>query len=96
MIRFMDLHSVNKRFNKEFNEAYAKFLDSGRYILGSEVKNFENNFSLGIEEALLEGTLVGLLGFSFFSMSAYTIEKKLIFFSRNNAKLTRYIAKLLI
>lgn len=45
MIRFMDLHSVNKRFNKEFNQAYTKFLDSGRYILGSEVKNFENNFA---------------------------------------------------
>ena len=45
MIRFMDLHSVNVRFDKEFRTAYTKFLASGRYILGDEVDAFETNFA---------------------------------------------------
>ena len=45
MIKFLDLHKVNKRFESEFQEKFQKFLDSGHYILGKEVKKFETNFA---------------------------------------------------
>mgnify|MGYP001028752728 CR=1 FL=1 len=45
MIKFLDLHKVNKRFESEFQEKFQNFLDSGHYILGKEVKKFETNFA---------------------------------------------------
>lgn len=60
MIRFMDLHSVNKRFDKEFVEAYTKFLASGRYILGKEVDTFEANFANYCDTKFCIGTANGL------------------------------------
>lgn len=45
MIKFYDLDSINCRYKKEFQDVYLKFLDSGSYILGNGVKNFENNFA---------------------------------------------------
>ncbi len=45
MIKFYDLDSINFRYRKEFQDVYLKFLDSGSYILGNGVKNFENNFA---------------------------------------------------
>lgn len=45
MIKFQDLKLINSRFEAEFNNAYKQFLDSGYYILGHEVKTFENAFS---------------------------------------------------
>lgn len=60
MIPFMDLHSVNERFNKEFNEAFTKFLASGRYVLGTEVKTFESNFANYCGTEFCIGTANGL------------------------------------
>ncbi|MGU5818701.1 DegT/DnrJ/EryC1/StrS family aminotransferase [Aeromonas caviae] len=45
MINFLDLKSINKRYQKEFKEAFARVVDSGWYILGDELKQFENEFS---------------------------------------------------
>lgn len=45
MIPFLDLKAVNTRFEEEFHLKFQKFLDSGYYILGSEVKLFEANFA---------------------------------------------------
>jgi len=45
MIKFLDLHKVNNRFESEFQEKFQQFLDSGHYILGEEVKKFETNFA---------------------------------------------------
>ena len=45
MIPFIDLQGVNQRFEASFNEAFQQFLDSGRYILGSQVTAFENDFA---------------------------------------------------
>jgi len=45
MIKFQDLQLLNSRFKVEFQSAYNRFLDSGYYILGSEVKLFENSFA---------------------------------------------------
>lgn len=45
MIKFLDLNAVNQRYRNELNEACARVIDSGWYILGKEVEGFENNFS---------------------------------------------------
>lgn len=45
MIKFLDLKLLNSRFKTEFQEAYVRFLDSGYYILGTEVKSFETAFA---------------------------------------------------
>lgn len=45
MIPFLDLHKINQRFETEFKEKFTTFLDSGYYILGSNVDNFENEFA---------------------------------------------------
>ncbi|PVW16286.1 DegT/DnrJ/EryC1/StrS family aminotransferase [Marixanthomonas spongiae] len=44
MIPFLDLHKINTRFEAEFQLRFKAFLDSGYYILGNNVKSFEQNF----------------------------------------------------
>ena len=41
MIPYLDLHKINKQYDLELSKAYSSFIDSGRYILGSSVNNFE-------------------------------------------------------
>ena len=45
MIPFLDLHKINKRFENQFEKVFREFLDSGYYILGRKVKDFENQFA---------------------------------------------------
>jgi dTDP-4-amino-4,6-dideoxygalactose transaminase len=45
MIKFLDLHKINARFEQQLQEQFRKFLDSGHYILGKEVETFESNFA---------------------------------------------------
>ncbi len=45
MIKFLDLHKLNLRFEAEFQEKFKQFLDSGFYILGEQVTNFEKQFA---------------------------------------------------
>ncbi|MBR1871014.1 MAG: DegT/DnrJ/EryC1/StrS family aminotransferase [Kiritimatiellae bacterium] len=45
MIKFLDLHKINDRFRKEMDEATARVLDSGWYLLGGEVERFERDFA---------------------------------------------------
>ncbi len=45
MISFLDLHKINARFETEFQEAFKGFLDSGYYILGNRVREFEEAFA---------------------------------------------------
>jgi len=45
MIKFLDLHKINARFEDEFLSRFKAFLNSGYYINGSEVKRFEDNFA---------------------------------------------------
>lgn len=44
MIKFLDLHKINSRFEHEFKDQLTQILNSGQYILGDEVCKFENNF----------------------------------------------------
>lgn len=45
MIKFNDLKKGNDRFKKEFQQTFETFLDSGWYILGSNVEKFEKEFA---------------------------------------------------
>ncbi|MFD2824115.1 DegT/DnrJ/EryC1/StrS family aminotransferase [Lacinutrix iliipiscaria] len=45
MIKFLDLHKINARFEVQFQEQFKKFLKSGHYILGDQVALFESNYA---------------------------------------------------
>jgi len=45
MIPFLDLRKINARYEDEFKVVFNRFLNSGHYILGNEVKAFENKFA---------------------------------------------------
>ena len=45
MIKFLDLHKLNKPFKDQFLAKTTAFLDNGWYILGNEVKQFETSFA---------------------------------------------------
>ena len=45
MIPFLDLHSINQRFELKFQEVFKQFLDSGYYVLGENVAAFEKEFA---------------------------------------------------
>lgn len=45
MIKFLDLQKLNQPFETQFLSKTKEFLDKGWYILGDEVKQFENQFA---------------------------------------------------
>ena len=45
MIKFLDLEKINNRFREEIDARIKSILDKGLYILGDEVRNFEDNFA---------------------------------------------------
>lgn len=46
MIPFLDLKAINHRFETQFQKRFRQFLDSGYYILGNEVKVFEQAYAM--------------------------------------------------
>jgi dTDP-4-amino-4,6-dideoxygalactose transaminase len=45
MIKFLDLHTINARYEEEFHQKFTSFLQAGYYINGNETKLFEQNFA---------------------------------------------------
>ncbi|MGG5485505.1 DegT/DnrJ/EryC1/StrS family aminotransferase [Gaetbulibacter sp. PBL-D1] len=45
MIPFLDLKSINKKYESSFKSYIDTFFDTGRYILGKEVDLFEQNYA---------------------------------------------------
>ncbi|AHM61781.1 4-keto.6-deoxy-N-acetyl-D-hexosaminyl-(Lipid carrier) aminotransferase [Flammeovirgaceae bacterium 311] len=45
MIKFLDLQKITQKNSEEIKEAVNRVIDSGWYLLGNEVKEFETNFS---------------------------------------------------
>ncbi|HLT52571.1 MAG TPA: DegT/DnrJ/EryC1/StrS family aminotransferase [Flavobacteriaceae bacterium] len=60
MIKFLDLHKVNARFETQFQQVFNQFLDSGHYILGKNVTAFEQNFAGYCGTSYCIGTSNGL------------------------------------
>ncbi|EFH2916043.1 DegT/DnrJ/EryC1/StrS family aminotransferase [Escherichia coli] len=46
MIPFLDLKAINKQYQNELKEACSRVIDSGWYIMGNELNDFEKNFSI--------------------------------------------------
>lgn len=60
MIKFLDLHKINQQYHIEIDNAIKKVLDSGYYLLGDELKKFEENFTKYIGTKYCIGTANGL------------------------------------
>lgn len=45
MINFLDLKSINKQYQNELKDAFARVIDSGWYIMGNELAHFEDEFA---------------------------------------------------
>lgn len=46
MIKFLDLKKINSQYAEELKKAAAEVIDSGWYLLGENVKKFENNLEV--------------------------------------------------
>ncbi len=60
MIKFLDLYKINQQYRKELDNSIKRVLNSGYYLFGEELKNFENNFAKFIETKYCVGTANGL------------------------------------
>ena len=45
MIKFLDLQKINAAYHEQFQEKMKLVLDKGWFILGNEVKQFEENYA---------------------------------------------------
>ena len=60
MIKFLDLKAINKSFEPELSQAVQRVIDSGWYLLGNEVKAFEQEYSQYIGSKHCIGVANGL------------------------------------
>jgi dTDP-4-amino-4,6-dideoxygalactose transaminase len=54
MIPFLDLKKINNSFEPQISNSIRKVLDSGWYILGNEVKAFEQEYAdfIGVKNCI--------------------------------------------
>ena len=45
MINFLDLKTINNQYQQELKDACARIIDSGWYIMGNELTQFEIEFA---------------------------------------------------
>lgn len=60
MIEYESLKAVNNKYKDEFVDAFKIFLDSGWYVLGTGVKEFENQFASYVGSKYCAGVGNGL------------------------------------
>ncbi len=60
MIKFLDLQKINAQYNEELKEASNRIIDSGWYLLGEELTNFENNYASYCKSQYALGVANGL------------------------------------
>ncbi|WP_028862370.1 DegT/DnrJ/EryC1/StrS family aminotransferase [Psychromonas aquimarina] len=60
MIPFLDLKKINAQYQTELKEACARVIDSGWYVLGNEVVEFEKEFATYCETKYCLGVANGL------------------------------------
>lgn len=46
MIKFLDLQKINEQYSEELKRVAEEVIDSGWYLLGKQVKDFENNLEI--------------------------------------------------
>jgi dTDP-4-amino-4,6-dideoxygalactose transaminase len=53
-VQFLDLKKINETYSRGFNKVFTEFIDSGWYINGQQVKNFEAELSryCGVKHAI--------------------------------------------
>ena len=59
-IKYEDLAQLNKPFREKFEQQFSSFLDSGWYVLGNQVKEFEDNFAKYVGTKYCIGVASGL------------------------------------
>lgn len=54
MIKFLDLQKINAQYSQELKQVASEVIDSGWYLLGDRVKQFENNLAkyIGVKHAI--------------------------------------------
>ncbi len=60
MIKFLDLRAVNERYTDDIRAAFNRILDSGWYLLGKELENFESEFAAHCRTRHAVGVASGL------------------------------------
>ena len=45
MIKFLDIQKINAQYNKELKAVASRVIDSGWYLMGKELENFETNYA---------------------------------------------------
>jgi len=60
MIKFLDLKAINDQYKDQLLQASKRVIESGWYILGSEVKSFEKEFAKFCETRYAIGVASGL------------------------------------
>ena len=45
MIPFLDIKKINNRFKTQFESAFSDFLSSGQCILGTKLRQFEQEYA---------------------------------------------------
>ena len=60
MIKFLDLHKINQRFETAFQTQLHTFFSKGRYILGEQVQHFEQQFAVFNQDQFCIGVGNGL------------------------------------
>lgn len=44
-VKFLDLKAINKRYIKEFKSSFESIVNSGLYVLGNQLRDFEKDFA---------------------------------------------------
>ena len=60
MIKFLDLKEVNAKYSSDLKEAASRVIDSGWYLQGENLKEFESNLSANIDVKYVIGVGNGL------------------------------------
>ena len=71
-VKFLDLKAINKRHINEFKSSFERFVDSGLYVLGNQIKDFEKDFADYCGTKFSVGVSNGLDAL-FLSLKAYDI-----------------------
>ena len=60
MIKFLDLQKISAQYDKKLKQAVSDVIDSGWYLLGERIKNFEQNLAKYIDAKHAIGVANGL------------------------------------